>query len=132
MENLKRVLLVDNEPFFSEMFQMHILRTIYNVPLSFVTAKTVEEAMALMALKNFDLLVTDLNMADKQGLTLISLLETLPALYHPKKIIAMSDKEAVIHSQLPVQFVLKSSHLPTFSHIISQCLNPDSELLIAN
>ncbi len=132
MENLKRVLLVDNEPFFSEMFQMHILRTIYNVPLSFVTAKSVEEATSLMAVKNFDLLVTDLNMTNKLGLTLLELLENLPEIYLPKKIIAMADKETDITTNLPVQFVLKSSHLPSFSHLISQCLNPDSEHLLSN
>ncbi len=62
-----RLLVVDDEPDLRQLYELALVREGYQI----LTAGTLAEARALMAERPFDVLITDMNLPDGQGLELL-------------------------------------------------------------
>ena len=62
-----RVLVVDDEPDLRNLYELSLVREGYQI----LSAGTLAEARALMAGQSFDVLITDMNLPDGQGLELL-------------------------------------------------------------
>ena len=66
-DSAPRVLVVDDEPDLRNLYELSLVREGYQI----LAAGSVAEARALMAEQSFDVLITDMNLPDGQGLELL-------------------------------------------------------------
>ncbi len=106
-ENLKRVLIVDDEPMMRKLVARH-LEGLADV----TTAESVEEAEELLQTHQFDVVISDYQMGGKNGLMLLELLHNK----HPNvRRILMSGIDVRVHhsarvvDRLAHVFLMKTS-----------------------
>jgi len=77
-----------------------------------VSARDGEEALGLLLLQRFDVLLTDLKMPVMDGFELLKSCHTLPPTHRPERIIAISGEyESSVLGTQPVQFLPKPFNL---------------------
>ncbi|GAV20534.1 two-component system, chemotaxis family, response regulator CheY [Mariprofundus micogutta] len=75
MSGAPRILIVED----SMMVRMTVKRTLTSVDFEVVEAKDGAEGLAMAQAESFDLILTDLNMPNMDGLTMIQNIRQLPA-----------------------------------------------------
>ena len=132
MEHAKRILVVDDEPFFCDMLQLYLLKSLFSTPMNLVSVSNGKEALLALQTQSFDLMITDYSMPIMNGVDLIKAIEKLPKELHPGHVIMISGDCPDLRTSLSLTQLDKPINFEKLKNILRLTLSDSSVLLQAN